>query len=69
MTDDIYIADSVVFQSHSLGDFWIVYFPILWGSGVSGEDWCFVLLFKALNALQSLADSVEETDERQKLIP
>jgi len=46
--DDIDFAHSVVFQSHSLGDFGFVYFSIPRGSLVSGKARCSLLLFKAL---------------------
>jgi hypothetical protein len=55
----------VVFQSLSLGDFWIVCFSILRGSLVSGQDWRFALFFEALNTFQSLA--VKEMKARKPI--
>lgn len=65
--DDIDVADGVVFQSLSLGDFWIVRFSILRGSLVSGQDWRFVLLFEALNTFQSLAGKRDESQKTDSL--
>lgn len=52
---DIYTSHGVVFQDHSVGHFWSLNFPILWGLVFLSEDWSLVLHFEALNPILDLS--------------
>lgn len=52
---DIYTSHGVVFQDHSVGHFWSLNFPILWGIVFLSEDRSLVLHFEALNPTSNLS--------------
>lgn len=39
----------MVLQGYSLGYFWPINISLPWGTMVSGQNWCFVLLFSQVN--------------------
>lgn len=45
----------MVFQDHSVGHFWSLNFPILWGLVFLSEDRSLVLHFEALNPISDLS--------------